>query len=188
MQRRVAELAGSMVGQDSQIETTPVQWEKGETRTKFMGNTMEMKGHVFQPRNMSKNANQYHNSMEVLQQYVAKEYETGRELMALFLNTPMTPTITKPPYDPTLTGQADDSTPKLTMRDIRTFNLLIKRYLEWADQLKDDLHALFYINLGQCDKAIVAKLESIDRYAIQATQGNCLWLLQHVRATMNQFD
>ena len=108
--------------------------------------------------------------------------------MALFLNTPMTLTITKPPDDPTPTGRADNGTPKLTTWDIRTFDLLIKRYLEQADQLKDYLHALFYIILGQCDKAIVAKLESIDGYAVQATQGNCLWLLQHVMATMNQFD
>ena len=77
---------------------------KGETRTKFTGNTTEMKGHVFQPRNISKNANQYHNTVEVLREYVAKEYETGRELMALFLNTPMTLTITEPPDDPTPTG------------------------------------------------------------------------------------
>ena len=161
---------------------------KGETQTKFTGNTTEMKGHVFQPRNVSKNSNQYHDTVEVLRQYVAKEYKTGRELMALFLSTPMTPTVTEPPDDPTPTGQADDGTPKLTTRDTRTFDLLIKRYLEREDQLKDDLHALFYVILGQCDKAIVAKLESIDGYAVQATQGNCLWLLQHVRATMNQFD
>ena len=50
------------------------------------------------------------------------------------------------------------------------------------------MHALFYVILGQCDKAITAKLESIDGYTTQAAQGNCLWLLQHVRATMNQFD
>ena len=108
--------------------------------------------------------------------------------MALFLNTPMTPTITEPPNDPTPMGRTDDGAPKLTTRDIRTFNLLIKWYLKWADQLKDDLHVLFYVILGQCDKAIVAKLESIDGYTKQVTQGNCLWLLQHVRATMNQFD
>ena len=54
--------------------------------------------------------------------------------------------------------------------------------------MKDDLHSLFYVILGQCDKAIAATLESIDGYAAQAAQGNCLWLLQHVRATMNQFD
>ena len=54
---------------------------KGEARTKFVGNTTGMKGHMFQPRNVSKNANQYHDTVEVLQQYVAKEYETGRELM-----------------------------------------------------------------------------------------------------------
>ena len=42
---------------------------KGETRMKFTGNTMEMKGHVFQPCNVSKNANQYHDTMEVLRQY-----------------------------------------------------------------------------------------------------------------------
>ena len=52
---------------------------KGETRTKFVGNTTEMKGHVFQPRNVSKNANQYHDTVEVLRQYVAKEYETGSD-------------------------------------------------------------------------------------------------------------
>ena len=68
------------------------------------------------------------------------------------------------------------------------FELLIKRYLEQEDQLKDDLHSLFYVMLGQCDKAIMAKLELIDGYATQAAQGNCLWILQHVRATMNQFD
>ena len=56
------------------------------------------------------------------------------------------------------------------------------------DQLKDDLHSLFYVVLGQCDKALMAKLESLDEYAAQAAQGNCLWLLQHIRATMNQFD
>ena len=185
-----------MVGQESETETTRVQWEKakheqnlrGKTQAKFTANTTEMKGHVFQPQNISKNANQYHDTVEVLRQYVVKEYETGRELMALFLNTPMTPTITEPPDNPTPMGQTDDGTPKLTTWDIRTFDLLIKRYLERADQLKDDLHALFYVILGQCDKAIVAKLESIDRYTEQATQGNCLWLLQHVRATMNLFD
>ena len=161
---------------------------KGETRAKFTSNTTEMKGHVFQPHNVSKNANQYHDTMEVLRQYVAKEYETGRELMALFLVTPTRLTVTEPPDDPTPMGRADDGTPKLTMRDTKTFDLLIKRYLEQEDQLKDDLHSLFYVIFGQCNKAIAAKLESIDGYAAQAAQGNCLWLLQHIRATMNQFD
>ena len=50
------------------------------------------------------------------------------------------------------------------------------------------MHSLFYVILGQCDKAIIAKLESAGEYTTQAAQGNCLWLLQHVRATMNQFD
>ena len=108
--------------------------------------------------------------------------------MALFLPTPMWPTVTKPPDDPTPTGRGDNGTPKLTTRDTKTFDELIKRYLEQEDQLKDDLHSLFYIILGQCDKAIAAKLESINGYAEQAAQGNCLWLLQHVRATMNQSD
>ena len=103
---------------------------KGEARAKFVGNTTDMKGHVFQPRNVSKNANQYHDTVEVLQQYVAKEYETGRELMALFLATPIQPAVTVPPDDPTLTGRAKDGTPKLTTRDTKTFELLIKRYLE----------------------------------------------------------
>ena len=161
---------------------------KGETRAKFTGNTTEMKGHVFQPRNVSKNANQYHDTVEVLRQYVAKEYESGSELMALFLNTPLTPTVTEPSYDHIPMGQTDDNAPKLTTWDSRNSDLLIKQYLEQADQLKDDLHALFYVILGQCDKAIVAKLESIDGYTEQANQGNCLWLLQHIRATMNQFD
>ena len=75
------------------------------TRAKFAGNTMEMKGHVFQPCNVSKNANQYHDTVEVLRQYVANEYETGRELMALFLATPMRLTVTKPPDDPTPTSE-----------------------------------------------------------------------------------
>ena len=74
------------------------------------------------------------------------------------------------------------------MRNTKAFELSIKRYLEWEDQLKDDMHSLFYVMLGQCDKAITAKLESIDGYTAQAAQGNCLWLLQHVCATMNQFD
>ena len=47
---------------------------------------------------------------------------------------------------------------------------------------------LFYVILGQCDKAIIAKLESVGEYTTQVAQSNCLWLLQHVRATMNQFD
>ena len=126
--------------------------------------------------------------MEVLRQYVAKEYETGRELMALFLPTPAQPSVAEPPDDPTPTGRTTDGALKLTTRDTKTFELSIKRYLEWEDQLKDDMHALFYVVLGQCDKAITAKLESIDGYTTQAAQGNCLWLLQHVRATMNQFD
>ena len=161
---------------------------KGEMRSKFVGNTTEMKGHVFQPRNVSKNANQYHDTVEVLRQYVAKEYETGRELMALFLTAPTQPVVTEPPDDPTPMGRADDGTPKLTTRDNKIFDLPIKQYLEREDQLKDDLHSLIYVILGQCDKAITAKLESLDGYATQAAQGNCLWLLQHVRATMNQFD
>ena len=161
---------------------------KVETRSKFVGNTTEMKGHVFQPRNVSKNANQYHDTVEVRCQYVAKEYETGRELMTLFLTVPTQPVIMEPPDDPTPTGRADDGTPKLTSWDNKIFNILIKWYLERKDQLKDDFHSLFYVILGQCDKAITAKLESLDGYATQAAQGNCLWLLQHVRATMNQFD
>ena len=161
---------------------------KAETRSKFIGNTTEMKGHVFQPSNVSKNANQYHDTVEVLRQYVAKEYETGRELMTLFLTSPTQPVITEPPDNPTPTGRAGDGTPKLTTRDNKIFYLLVKRYLERKDQLKDDLHSLFYVILGQCNKVITAKLESLDGYATQVAQGNCLWLLQHVRATMNQFD
>ena len=147
-----------------------------------------MKGHVIQPRHVSKNANQYHDTMEVLRQYVAKEYETGRELMTLFLPTPIQPAVAEPPDDPTLTGLTTEGAPKLTARDKKTFELSIKRYLEREDQLKDDMHSLFYVILGQCDKTIIAKLESVGEYTTQATQGNCLWLLQHVRATMNQFD
>ena len=161
---------------------------KGDARSKFTGNTTEMKGHVFQPRHVSKNANQYHDTVEVLRQYVAKEYKTGRELMALFLPTPVQPAVAELPDDPTPTGRTTDGALKLTTRDTKTFELSIKRYLEREDQLKDEMHALFYVILGQCDKAITAKLESIDGYATQAAQGNCLWLLQHVRATMNQFD
>ena len=161
---------------------------KGDARSKFTGNTMEMKGHVFQPCHVSKNTNQYHDTLEVLRQYVTKEYETGRELMALFLPTPTQPAIAEPPDDPTLTGWTTDGALKLTTPDTKTFELSIKRYLEWEDQLKDDMHSLFYAMLGQCDKAITAKLESIDGYTAQAAQGNCLWLLQHIRATMNQFD
>ena len=103
---------------------------KGEARSKFVGNTTEMKGHVFHPRNVSKNANQYHDTVEVLRQYVAKEYETGRELMTLFLTAPTQPVITELPDDPTPMGRADNGTPKLTTRDNKIFNLLIKRYLE----------------------------------------------------------
>ena len=51
---------------------------KGDAQSKFTGNTTEMKGHIFQPRHVSKNANQYHDTVEVLRQYVAKEYEMGR--------------------------------------------------------------------------------------------------------------
>ena len=147
-----------------------------------------MKGHVFQPRHVSKNANQYHDTMEVLRQYVAKEYKTGRELMTLFLPTPTQPAVAEPPDDPTPTGRTTEGAPKLTTQDAKTFELSIKRYLEWEDQLKDDMHSLFYVILGQCDKAIIAKLESVGEYTTQAAQGNCLWLLQHIRATMNQFD
>ena len=161
---------------------------KGDARLRFTGNTTEMKGHVFQPRHVSKNAIQYHDTVEVLCQYVAKEYETGRELKALFLPTPTQLAVTEPPDDPTLTGRTTDGALKLTTWDTKTFELSIKRYLEREDQLKDDMHSLFYVVLGQCDKAIIAKLESIDEYTAQAAQGNCLWLLQHVCATMNQFD
>ena len=161
---------------------------KGDGRSKFTGNTTEMKGHVFQPRHVSKNANQYHDTVEVLRQYVAKEYETGRELMTLFLPTPIQLAVAEPPNDPTPTGLTTEGAPKLTARDEKTFELSIKRYLEREDQLKDDMHSLFYVILGQCDKAIIAKLESVGEYTTQAAQGNCLWLLQHVRATMNQFD
>ena len=106
---------------------------KGETRAKFTGNTMEMKGRIFQPCNVSKNANQYHDTVEILRQFVAKEYETGRELMALFLATPMQPTVTEPPDDPTLTCRSNDGTSKLTTQDTKTFDLLIKWYLERED-------------------------------------------------------
>ena len=108
--------------------------------------------------------------------------------MALFLPTPTQPAVAEPPDDPTSTGWTMDGTLKITMWDTKMFELSIKRYLEWEDQLKDDMHSLFYIVSGQCDKAITAKLESIDGYTAQAAQGNCLWLLQHIRATMNQFD
>ena len=71
---------------------------KGDARSKFTGNMTEMKGYVFQPCHVSKNANQYHETMEVLYQYVAKEYETGRELMALFLPTPTQAAVLKLPF------------------------------------------------------------------------------------------
>ena len=77
---------------------------RGDGQSKFTGNTTDMKGHVFQPRHVSKNANQYHDTMEVLRQYVAKEYRMGRELMTLFLPTPTQPVVDEPPDDPTLTG------------------------------------------------------------------------------------
>ena len=99
---------------------------KGDGQSKFTGNTTEMKGHVFQPRHVSKNANQYHDIVEVLRQYVAKEYETGRELMALFLPTPIQLAVAEPPDDPTPTGLTTEGTPKLTARDENTFELSIK--------------------------------------------------------------
>ena len=90
---------------------------KGDGRSKFTGNTTEMKGHVFQPRHVSKNANQYHDTVKVLRQYVAKEYETGRELMTLFLPTPIQPAVAEPPDDPTPTGLTTEGAPKLMARD-----------------------------------------------------------------------
>ena len=87
--------------------------------------------------------------MEVLHQYVAKEYETGRELMALFLtNAYAQPAVAEPPDDPTLTGRTTDGTLKLTTRDTKTFELSIKRYLEREDQLKDDMHCFVLRRIG----------------------------------------
>ena len=143
---------------------------KGDAWSKFTGNTTEMKGHVFQPCHVSKNANQYHNTVEVLSQYVAKENKMGRELMSLFLPMPTQLAVAEPPDDPTPTGRTTDGALKLTTRDTKMFELSIKRYLEWEDQFKDDMHSLFYVVLGQCDKAITAKLESIDGYTAEAAQ------------------
>ena len=60
-------------------------------------------------------------------------------------------------------------------------------HIETSSLTKTTSTPFFYVIMGQCNKAITAKLESLDGCATQAAQGNCLWLLQRVRATMNQF-
>ena len=92
----------------SSASSKPNSNQNKNQRQVFKGRTEEMLGHVFE---MPAKANQYSNTMEVLQEYVSKTFTTtASEMMTLFDDPPTQPEVEKGPRTPEVPDKFDTKT------------------------------------------------------------------------------
>jgi len=100
-------------------------------RPKFVGETVEMNGHVFQTFKESQDKRQYTKTMEALQRYVNKNCKYAGDLDSLF--KPEKPTIT-PPAD----ISSDDATDTIKLlKWTESTKTYFRREQAFEDNLRD---------------------------------------------------
>ena len=170
-----------------------------KTAPKFYGNTEAMKGHVFELPVTKRNADQFPKGMEMLRQFVAKTYASATEMQSLFVSNPRTPAVPRPP------PFAEKTSPVLNNKGEETFdadgNVIcesndfdkefhrtqVQQYFKDTRQLKVDMGALYNVIYGQCNKDMRSSIDASDKNETKRQNGDCLWILDHIRSAISRF-
>lgn len=127
---------------------------------------------------------QFPKTLKQLRLYTGTKFPTTPELTTIFDDPPTTPTIVTPPAEPTGTGAEN----AVTTFDTKLHEEKIKAYFRKLELLNGHQNALFLIIIGQCDLVLKSHLEANDLYLTSRTAGDCVWLLNQIRAVTSKFD
>jgi len=60
----------------------------------------------------------------------------------------------------------------------------IKEYVKRETALTGNMRLVYAVIWGQCSEAMKAKIKSVSNYKDKSEGNDCVWLLEHVKATM----
>jgi hypothetical protein len=147
--------------------------------TAFKGHTIEMNGHVFECFHEGTKQGQFTKTLEALGEYIAKNIKNPGDMMSLTEEL-TTPTVTRP-------NALDDK----EKADVLTYTIWLEEVSAYTKRLgiiRQNMKAVFAVIWGQCSESLKDKVKSLADYKSKVTEGDCVWLLTHIKAIMLQFE
>jgi len=137
-----------------------------------------MNGHVFQCSNETIDKNQFNKTLEALEQYIAKNVKYPGDMISL------TKELTKPKITEPL--ELDPNEKSGLVKAL--WNRQVDSYYMRSGHIESNLKAIHTIVWAQCSKAMRAKLKSLPDFDTKDGEGDSVWLLKSIRATIMHFE
>jgi hypothetical protein len=160
---------------------------KAKTRELFKGKVDKMDGHVFQLAEEGRKGNQFTQTLEALENYVAIELDHAKDLAPLFASPAKAATIPEPDDQPPF---GSDGITRVT-RDHRFYiawKFECETYNARLVTLEANERKLFTIILLQCSQSVKMKLEGTAGYEAAKGTYNCTWLLTTLKNVCHKFE
>lgn len=152
-----------------------------------------MLGHIFQLASETTDKKQFVLTLEMAREVMAKEYKNSEDLMPLFADPMVNPTITDPvrPVRPNVAHLNDDDKAIALEEhaDARArYNSLVVATDKRRERLTSNKSALWALLWGQCSDGVRAKLRAAQNFSTHERTFNVYWLIENIKNVMNRFD
>jgi hypothetical protein len=176
---------------DSESKASTTDKASTEAKTKarelFKGKVEKMGGHVFQLAEEGRKGNQFTQTMEALENYVAIELDHAKDLAPLFGSPAKKATIDEPDDQPPF---GSDGITRVT-RDHRFYiawKFECENYNSRIVTLDANQRKLFTVIMLQCSQSVKMKLEGTVGYETAKTDYDCTWLLTTLKNVCHKFE
>ena len=138
-----------------------------------------MNSHVFECYFEQGDKRQYARTLEALDGYAKKNLKLLEDFASLFASEASEPVIEKPVVD---LDRGHSTTDKMIWMEE------IKACVNRLGILRGNMAAIFAVALGQCSKAMKAKLKALSHFKARSKKNDCRWLLKNILSITLQFD
>ena len=148
---------------------------------KFLGETSEMNGHVFQTFAETDDRKQWTKTLEAIGRYINLKMTNSSDLAPVHreLKLPIIPE----PEAPDAKLNLDKDHPEMYKWRKKFDRCLVKQ-----EKLEDNLRSIYSLVWGQCSTGMQAKVQSIDGYELADRKCDCIWLLTQIKGVMFKFE
>jgi hypothetical protein len=137
-----------------------------------------MNGHVFQCFNECNDKTQFSKTVEAVGEYIAKKLKYPGNMDSLTKDLVL-PTIPE-------SEELDPEETNLLVKAI--WNKKVTSYCTRTNYLESNLKTAYAVILGQCSKAMKAKLTSLDDFKTKSHNIDCIWILKEIKGITYGFE
>ena len=150
-------------------------------KKKFVGETADMNGHVFQTFSETDDRKQWTKTLEAIGRYINLKMDNSADLAPVHRDLKL-PVIEEPPA-PDEKKNLDKDHPEMYK-----WRKKFDRYLSKQEKLEDNLRSIYSLVWGQCSNAMQAKVQALEGYYDADKKCDCIWLLTQIKGVMFKFE